>query len=303
MIISRPYDGAPDLDKLQAFTSQNIARFGDCGQLHVGDIPHRIYNNLRRYDPATVVNLWEDDHRDLLGWALLSPKKFASFEFYVRPDLWSSDLPQQVLTWTESRMIELLRQQGDITTLNTETMDCDTARTTLYEANGYVFDKHDFIVSTRELVASIPQPTLPAGYIIRSAAGDHEADKLAAVHSAFNSNWTADEYRTLMNTPGYDADREMVVVAPDGTFAAFTVTWIDTLNKIMLFEPVGVHKDYQRKGLGRALMLTAMHRYKAQGIQTAEVGYEIENPASSGLYTSLGFIPKHKVNVYQKKIE
>jgi mycothiol synthase len=298
----RPYNGADDLAKLQLFTAQNAAQVGACSQRHVGDIPHSIYNALRRFEPSAVVHLWEDDLGNLLGWVMLWPNSFPSFEFYVRPDLWPSDLPQELLTWAEARLIALLRDQGEVPTLNPEAMNCDPARISLYEANGYTYLEPVLVQTMCSLRQPIAEFSLPDGFSIRSAAGDHEADKLAVVHhGAFNSNWTADEYRVLMNTPGYSAEREFVVVAPDGNFAAFTVTWIDTLNKSILFEPVGTHSEYQRKGLGRALMSYVMRQAKADGIETAYVGHEADNPASSGLYYSLGFQPVYEINVFQKK--
>ena len=64
----------------------------------------------------------------------------------------------------------------------------------------------------------IPEPELPEGFIIRAATGVEEADKLAAVHNGgFGTGWDADAYRKVMESPGYDPARELVVVAPDGT--------------------------------------------------------------------------------------
>ncbi|MDQ7024939.1 MAG: GNAT family N-acetyltransferase [Anaerolineae bacterium] len=103
-----------------------------------------------------------------------------------------------------------------------------------------------------------------------------------------------------MQKPGYCVEREIVVVAPDGQFAAFTETWLDDVNKVGLFEPVGTHKDFQRRGLGRAMMLHTLHEMKSLGMKTAIVGHEINNPASTGLYNSLGFRTKYEITDYKK---
>lgn len=120
----------------------------------------------------------------------------------------------------------------------------------------------------------------------------HEAAALLAVHaSAFNSKGTVEQYARVMESPGYAAEREFVVVAPDGRFAAFTVTWHDERNSIGYFEPVGTHADFRRMGLARAVMIHAMHHMRAGGMRHAWVVHEAaeDNPASAGLYASLGF--------------
>jgi GNAT superfamily N-acetyltransferase len=103
-----------------------------------------------------------------------------------------------------------------------------------------------------------------------------------------------------MKKPGYAPEREMVVVAPDGRFAAFTVTWRDEVNKVGYFEPVGAHSDFQRKGLSRAMMLHTLHLMKAEGMKKAEVAHETDNPASTNLYASVGFKLHGRVWGYSK---
>ena len=78
------------------------------------------------------------------------------------------------------------------------------------------------------------------------------------------------------------------------------MTWLDELNKIGYFEPVGVHQDFHRRGLGRALMLESFRDMQRMGMVSAEVGHEIENSAASGLYSSLGFQLAHEIADYIK---
>src|SRR5260370_42434798 len=98
-----------------------------------------------------------------------------------------------------------------------------------------------------------------------------------------------------MHTPGFHLDRELIVVAPDGRFAAFLVYWIDPISKSGLFEPVGRHPDFQRRGVTKALMYEGLRRMAAQGMTMAIVVHEAprKNPASTALYRSVGFTPKY----------
>ena len=103
-----------------------------------------------------------------------------------------------------------------------------------------------------------------------------------------------------MLKPGYIPGHEIVVIAPDGQFAAFAKMWLDELNEVGYFEPVSVHKDFQRRGFGRAIMLHGMHEMKRLDMQTVQVNYETDNPGASGLYTHLGFRKKYDIMDYTK---
>ena len=147
------------------------------------------------------------------------------------------------------------------------------------------------IVAKRSL-ETVPEAHLPEGFSVRSVAGEHEVQLVADVHNgAFGSTWTEASYLKVMRTPGFDPERELVVVAPDGRFAAFVVIWLDPVSRSGLFEPVGCHSDFRRRGLSKALMLNAMTRMKKAGMKTAIVGYRVGNEAALNLYSSVGFNP------------
>jgi mycothiol synthase len=115
--------------------------------------------------------------------------------------------------------------------------------------------------------------------------------------------WQPGEYLNVMRTPGFHVDRELIVVAPDGRFAAFLIYWIDPVSKSGLFEPVGCHRDFQRLGLTRALMYEGMRRMVAHGMTTAVVKHQPtqKNPAAAALYRSVGFSLKYTIADYRKQ--
>ena len=59
----RPYGGADDVAAMQALASMVIADDPDCFPLHPGDIVHRMFNGLRKDQPALaeLARLWEED--------------------------------------------------------------------------------------------------------------------------------------------------------------------------------------------------------------------------------------------------
>lgn len=296
----RSYRGASDLALLQAFNSAAIAATAGCGYVHPGDIPHRLYNGNKLFDPAEVLTVWETEGR-VAAWVLVGPRH-RSFDAQVRPDLRGTALEHDVLVYAEHRTVELMDQhaiEGDH--LDAEAHRCDTTRAGLLTELGWVPDGEPPWVVNRARLINLEEPSIPSGYTIRTARGIHEAAALAGIHAAsFGSTWTPETYRKVMESPGYAADRELVVEAADGTLAAFTVTWYDRVNRTGLFEPVGTHPDHRRRGLGRALLLFAMRRMATEGMRHAMVVNEGRNLASAGLYQSVGFAPWHLLDGYVK---
>lgn len=86
----RPYESASDLVLLQDFTARAVAVTEGCGYLHPGDIPHRLFNGNRRYDPAEVMTIWEDG-AGVAAWVLVGPRH-RSYDAQVHPDLRGGNL-------------------------------------------------------------------------------------------------------------------------------------------------------------------------------------------------------------------
>jgi ribosomal protein S18 acetylase RimI-like enzyme len=192
--------------------------------------------------------------------------------------------------------------------------DGDTARITWLEQRGYARCEHRETISIRPLDEPIPQPQLPDGFSIRSVQGELEVGKLIAlINDSFGLSWTAEGYQKWMRSPGYRADNEMVVVAPDGRFASSCILLPDTHNRAVMFENVGTGGEFRRMGLAKALLYAGMERMKTQGFTTAMVPHGTEHAthpsnlafdvdAASALYAAVGFRPTYKIYRYTRDV-
>ncbi len=106
-----------------------------------------------------------------------------------------------------------------------------------------------------------------------------------------------------MASPAYVPELDLVTESPDGQFASFCMCWLDPVNRVGLFEPVGTHPDFQRLGLGKAVMLEGLRRMQTGGMQTAIVGAESDNLAAQSLYRSMGFQAVNRLWTYRKVVE
>jgi ribosomal protein S18 acetylase RimI-like enzyme len=122
-------------------------------------------------------------------------------------------------------------------------------------------------------IGDLPSPQLPKGFAIRSVMDEDDVDKRRIAKSiAFGARYCPSEwepasaYREMQKAPDYRKDLDLFVVAPNGEYAAVCVIWIDEKNKYGNFEPVGTHIEYQRMGLGRALLTEGFRRMAQYGI-------------------------------------
>ena len=302
-MIKRKYTGKPDLEFLQDFNATAIVATAHCGYLHPGDIPHHIYNGNKHYDPIELITIWEDDH-GVAAWVLTNPS-FKCFDAQVRPDLRGGDFERDVLELAYDLTANLMQQYNvDSEWVYADAFQGDSARSELLTTLGWEHDNEPPYVLNRTEINTIDIPALPEDFSFRAASGIEDAAALAEIHNAaFNpTNWTPELYRKVMESPGYDPKRELVIQAPDGTFVAFAVTWHDHLNRTGLFESVGTHKDYRRRGLGRAIVLYGLQEMAIAGMEFATVAHFGDNEAARGLYQSCGFKSWHLQDGYKKHI-
>ena len=97
------------------------------------------------------------------------------------------------------------------------------------------------------------------------------------------------DYAGLMRLPGYCRDLDVVTVTPEGIIAAYANGWLDPVNHISDFGPVGALPAYRRQGLTRAALLEGLRRMQAHGMNRACVSTGEPNTAARRLYESIGF--------------
>ncbi|NQV08192.1 GNAT family N-acetyltransferase [bacterium] len=299
----RTYESEADLELLQAFNSASIAATGGCGYVHSGDITHRLFNGNKHFDPADVMTVWEDGY-GVAAWVLVGPRHRA-YDAQVRPDLRGGAFEREVLEYADARTAELMRRHGiESDKMVGDAFRCDLVRVGLLTEMGWEPDGEPPYVINRARIADLEEPVIPAGYSIGPVAGVEEAGAVADLHGAAfpGAGWTPALYRQVMESPGYDPGRELVAVAPDGTLAAFVLTWYDHLNLTGLMEAVGTHPDHQRRGLGRAIVRSAAFHMAVAGMEFATVANGGSNAASEALYRSAGFEPWHLLDGYVKPI-
>ena len=289
-VYSRKYRADSDFQRVRDFL---IETYGITKQplnwtLERWDYCRYFVNLIRDRDPQqweNLVRVWESESGDIVGVACYE-EGLGQVYPQIHPD--HRSLENEMMAWAEE-YLSVERDDGK-RRLSVRVYEYDTLRQAMVENRGYQQIEHVEHRYRRSLEPPIPEPTVPEGYTVRSLREDDDLSRRClALGRAFGSEPVdTDTYRTLQSAPGYRLDLDIVIVAPDASFAAVAIAWYDEANRIGMFEPVGTDPDHQRKGLGRALMYEGFRRLKGLGATLAYVGAGTQIEASR-LYRSVGF--------------
>ena len=235
-------------------------------------------------DPDAVrsTRLWLRADGGLVGFAWPGDDQV---DLIVHPD--HRELEAEMLVWAEDQR----RHQADTgSKLTAWAYESDGPRKDLLRHRGYERGDVVLCLRCRDLDGPLGEPRLPPGYALRHLRGDDDVERRVAVHrDAFApSRMTPAKHRAVMRAPTYRSDLDLVVEAPDGSFAAFCIVWLDETNRVGVFEPVGTHSAHRRRGLGAAVLTEGLRRLRALGARTAYVSSLGTAEPANRLYDSVG---------------
>lgn len=170
-------------------------------------------------------------------------------------------------------------------------LESDTRRNELLAQHGFARSS-DFLASNQWVFdGPPPPPQLPAGFTLSNMAVEHDyAARVQAHRAAFHpSRLTFELYMRARQMPTYRPELDLVAVAPNGDLAAYTILWFEPENRVALFEPVGCHPDYRRRGLGRAVLYEGLRLAHELGATHAYVNSWLDNSPGALLYRAAGF--------------
>lgn len=180
--------------------------------------------------------------------------------------------------------------------------DDDAPLLEVVQRHGYIRNEKRTSSHLEYAIDDVPEPSFPDGFIVRTMTQEQDVDKRREIFGrAFNHEdpreWPSRfAYEELMRAPDYAPDNDLVVIAPDGTYAACCLVWPDDANRVGHLEPLGTHPAYRRRGLARALLLEALHRLKRMGAE--------KMPMTDGFnpfYESVGFRKLRSGHMWEKQ--
>jgi GNAT superfamily N-acetyltransferase len=300
-IIHRQLQGMDDVMAVRAFLSDVYGRTGDGRVWEIRrwegmfwhDDPSIVGERLSR--PSPTIRLWFDGDRIV---AAAHPEGVGDVHLQIAPGY--EYLADAMLAWAESTLAVV--DAGGRQRLTTFALDDDGSRRQVLTARGFAKDDWHMVQRWRDLTSRLPEVPVAAGYAVRPiVAGDAgDAGALAGlINAAFGHAFGPEAIANFERSPSFDADLQMVAIAPNGTFASHSGVTIDASTSLAIVEPVCTHPDHRRLGLATACMAAGLVVAAERGATRATVGTGHDNP-SNDVYEALGFAEVEVVEAWSK---
>jgi ribosomal protein S18 acetylase RimI-like enzyme len=303
---SRLYESEQDLQQMQDLLMGARARSDDWHFWHVGELAWNFFMIACHLDPREHIRLWHDRAGKLAGYAMLGEDP--AFDWQVSPEFEWTGIETEAIAWAESRLAELrgLDAQGWGGNLVSISRQDNRRRISFLEQHGFRLGEYAEINFLRSLDEPVPESIIPTGCQVRGIMPEAgEISNRAGAQREVWRPWTVgnvsdEDYARFMRLPCYYPQLDVVAVAPDGGIAAYVNSWIDPVNRIGDFGPVGARPAFRRRGLTRGVLLEGLRRMQAHGMDCVIVSTGVENTPAIRLYESIGFKRVNKVLEYVK---
>ena len=292
---SRLFRGDGDLHAMLELLMQARLRTNDWHYAHVGELLFNFFMVAIHLNPYQHIRLWHDDHDRLIGYAILGEDP--SFDWQVLPEYEWTGIEAEAFAWVKSRLNELRMDEASHWSgeLSSGSRQDDPQRIAFLEQHGFHYSGRFAEVNMLRCL-NVPIPTLPVppGCQVCSMAELGDISDRAAAERDVWLPWTVGnisdaDYVRFMQLPGYHPELDVVTLAPDSRIAAYVVGWVDAVNRIGDFGPVGTRLEYRRQGFARLALLESLRRMQAHGMDRVCISTGISNTPALNLYTSLGF--------------
>ena len=230
----------------------------------------------------------------------------------IRPEFRRRGLGRALLRWNQarSREVALLHPDERDREFRAWIADRQGGARELLEREGYVAVRHGLEMTRRDLGELLDAP-LPDGLEIRPVTHGQVRKIFDAENEAFRDHWGHHEmgdadFRRTVESP--DLDLSLWRVGWDGNEVAGVVeTFVFRSENAALgkdrgwLDRVSVRRPWRRRGLARALIVSACAGLRDAGMTEALLGVDAENPTGAlQLYESLGFRITNRWTTYRK---
>lgn len=253
--------------------------------------------------------VWGSPDRPV-AWAWAS----GAGELVAQVDPEHRELAGEVIAWFETE--SCCRAQPSF---SVEVAAGDVLEDALLGAGYSTSDAAPFGLDMRRSPDGVGPPDVAEGYVVRSIEPDELPARVEVHRAAWRpadlpyaeaARWEPDpeatsslsvaKYLAVTETWPYRMDLDLVAVAPDGTFAACCIVWLDESTGAAEIEPVGTHPRHRGLHLAEALCSEATRRVGALGGTELTIHPRGDQayPVPRKVYARCGFEPVHRTRTY-----
>jgi GNAT superfamily N-acetyltransferase len=301
----RDYHFDKDLDKGRRFLGDI---FNSTGELYTW-VPTRLENE--RYGPCgseeereddTKLRIWEYVDKkgpSIVALTILEP--YGYFWMNVHPD--HEELVRKIIPAVEEQRKQM--NKGDEAELKIGTPVPESFKTRIEYLKEFGYEDGGICEHNRIRPLDLPPPDFQPreGYTVRHVKLPEDFEPYSDVINTVFSHCGMTEKLAMLYTEAefYNDELDLVVEAPDGSFAAFVTVRIDPETRMAELEPVGTHPDHRGLGLGKAVCAEGIRRVQKYNPSCIVILGAASTEGATKLYDSLGFT-KEDVHLWKKAL-
>ena len=272
------------------------------------------------FDPYHDALVAVDDHQNTVGHARLDLKnaprqgRFIAHTI-VHPDWRDETIEELLLGQLWSRAQERRRALGSKPVqFRTYCAAHQETRAALFESLGLSPVRYDVHMVCHPL-DNLADPTFPSGMRVRPyARGQDDEAALATINAAFADVMdfaaaTLDDLRHWLEAPSFRDYLSYVAFAEEELAGLCLCTESEARPDLLgrregTVDTLCVRREYRRRGLGSALLLTSLQAFRRAGLESAILGTDMDNPTEAiRLYESVGFRETLRWVTYGKEMD
>lgn len=230
----------------------------------------------------------------------------------VHPDWRGGGLGRALVAWMEGRGRQLLAATGRSEPARLAAYVEETARDyrRLYAAAGFSPIRW-YTEMRRDLSQPIPEIAAPAGCRVVLWRDDLDDAVRRAHNAAFADHWGSEPHspETWAQRTHFAPEWSLVALDDEDRVVGYLMSerfeqdWEVLGVRTAYTWLLGVVREWRGRGLAAALLVEAMTRYRADGIEVATLDVDTANPTGAhGLYARLGYEPTHGQVLYSVEI-
>jgi predicted N-acetyltransferase YhbS len=244
------------------------------------------------------IGIWEDNNK-IVGAA--HPEEFAGELFLqIHPEY--GFLKAEMLDYAEHVLFDIDKQGKKF--IMVFVYDTDTELIDIVKKRGYRAKKPapDDYLSQYSMPEVFPEIRLPDGFKLKSVQEENKPEKVQRLlwrgfdHPGEPPVEQASVWEAIQAAPNYRRDKNIIVEAPNGDYAAYCGMWYVPDNRYGYVEPVATDPNYRKLGLGRAAVLEGIRLCGLSGAKTAYV------TTGNLFYANIGFKRIRSSHWWRKEI-
>jgi GNAT superfamily N-acetyltransferase len=260
---------------------------GPSAEMHVGDLYWSLFRSVK-IDRRAATRLWRDPAGAPLAAAIYPGESWC--DVVLRPGSVADGVAEDLIDWAVGECRRKNAGKSGPVVLRIGRRIDSPGQRQLLERRGFTPMAYGYPALVCDLPGCGRPERLPVGFSCLELADAAVGARAAVFNAAFpGESMTADDYRCLMSSPGYDRSLDLVVADASGVVVAFCTLWYDGANRVGLVEPVGCDPRFRRRGLSQFLLLEGLRRLQERGARKAVVRVHHKNAAALALYQASGF--------------